>query len=130
MKIIVEGYGDMTVEVAAELALLRQEENARLLRQAASRQRRIAAASREAGNLACGHLVAQIDAPIYDYWQRREGRGFWSDKSNLKYMLKRHPELAVRSRSRRASIVNPGLPAPAAAAPADQILDAHGRAAA
>ena len=65
---------------------------------------------------------------MFAYWERREGRGFWHDKSNRAFMLKRHPELRVHSRSAKTTIVNPGLPAAAPAA--GVILDAHGRAAA
>ena len=127
MRIVHPEFGDMTADVAAELALMRQEEERRAFEQAAARQRRIAASGQEAGTLKCGHMVAQIDASVFDYWQRREGRGFWADKSNLRYMLKRHPELRVNSKSRRATILRPDLPARPARAATGTILDAHGR---
>lgn len=126
MKIIVEGYGDMTADVAAELALIRREETDRLIAQAAANQQRIAAAHKptEARTMQHGHMVAQIDAGVFNYWERREGRGFWADKSNRRHMLKRHPELAVRARTGRTMITVPELPA---AAPAGTILSAAGR---
>lgn len=133
MKIIVEGYGDMTADVAAELALLRKEEHKQLVAQAARNQAAIARAGNEARHLPCGFVSAQIDAGVYDYWTKREGRGFWSDKSNLRYMKKRHPEIAVRSRAGNTTIrVDRDFSArPAAAAlPAGTILNAQGRAAA
>lgn len=111
MKIIVEGYGDMTADVAAELALLRIEERDRLVNQAAARQRHIARATGTARTMQEGHLVAQIDADVFNYWEQREGRGFWADKSNRKHMLKRHPELAVHAKSARTTITVPELPA-------------------
>jgi len=134
MKIIVEGYGDMTADVAAELALLRIEEQNRVVREAAAQQARIARAGNEARHLPCGFLSAQIDEDVFNYWERREGRGFWADKSNLRYMKKRHPEIAVRSRAGKTTIrVEQKLPRAGAAArplPAGTILDARGRAAA
>lgn len=119
----------MTADVAAELALLRQEEHRRIVAQAAARQARIARAGREARHLGCGFLSAQIDADVYHYWEAREGRGFWKDKSNLRFMKKRHPELAVISRSGKTT-VRVERERPAAPLPAGTILDAHGRAAA
>ena len=47
-------------------------------------------------------LKAQIDARVHDYWRRREGAGFW--KSELKAMLRRHPELAVKAQSDQSRV--------------------------
>ncbi len=123
MKIIVEGYGDMTADVAAELALMRIAERDRLVKRAAGAQRRIAASTGTARTMREGHMVAQIDADVFNYWEQREGRGFWADKSSRDHMLKRHPELAVHAKSARTSITVPELPAPAAGT----ILAATGR---
>jgi len=49
-----------------------------------------------------GHQVAQIDARVHAYWRRREGPDFW--RNELKFMLKRHPELRVISRSATPTI--------------------------
>jgi hypothetical protein len=127
MKIMVEGYGDMTADVAAELALMRLAERNRVIQQAAANQRRIAAhaGSATARTMQHGHQVAQIDADVFNYWEQREGRGFWADKSNRRAMLKRHPELAVHAKSGRTTITVPELPG--SAAPAGTILAASGR---
>ena len=103
----------MTADIAAELALLRIAERDRVVRAAAANQRKIATAHRptEARTLTHGHQVAQIDADVYNYWEAREGRGFWSDKSNRRAMLKRHPELAVIAKSAKTTITVPELPA-------------------
>ena len=39
---------------------------------------------------------------LRDYWRRREGAGFW--KHELKNMLRRHPELAVKAQSDQARV--------------------------
>jgi len=106
MKIIVEGYGDMTADIAAEMALMRRAESDRVIKAAAENQRRITAATRNATaqTMKHGHMVAQIDADVFNYWEAREGRGFWADKSNRRAMLRRHPELAVKAKTGRTTI--------------------------
>jgi hypothetical protein len=69
--------------------------------------------------------VAQIDAEVFNYCEQREGRGFWADKSNRRFMLKRHPELAVHAKTGRTTITVPEIPG--SAAPAGTILTASGR---
>ena len=87
-------YGDLTEDVARELALLRQEEHARLYRNAARQQ---AALVRARPGEAVRHdtyrLKAELDPQVHAYWRMREGPGFW--KHELDWFLKRHPECAV-----------------------------------
>lgn len=89
-------YGDMTDDVAAELARMRHEADVQAYVEAPRRQARIA---QVCGQESVQHknglrLVAQIDQDVFNYWEIREGREFW--KHELGYMLKRHPQLAVK----------------------------------
>lgn len=130
-KIIDPVYGDMTADVAAELVLMEQEQEARDFAEAAARQKHIAATCGTEGSVfACGHQVAQIDAYVYNYWERREGRGFWKDKGERERFLKKNPECRVRARSGRTLVNGASLPKAPRTLPAGAILDAHGRRAA
>lgn len=113
MRIIHPDFGDISEDVAQELAKLRIQRNEEAVRFAARDQLRIAATcNRESIIGKHGlRLEAQIDENVFNYWEAREGREFW--KHEMKYMLKRHPEMAVKSVSPNATIVNPGLPAAA-----------------
>lgn len=108
MEIHVEGYGDMTEDVARELARMRQashEEDAAL---AQARQLHIArVCGTEAPLMQHGQLVAQVDAGVFNYWEQREGRGFFHDRSNRRDFLKKHPECAVKGVPRNPSIIVP-----------------------
>jgi len=90
-------YGDMTAEVAAELQKLNQSSDERAYAEATRRQRHIAhVCGQESLTMKGGmRLVAQIDESVFGYWEAREGREFW--KHELPFMLKRHPELAVKA---------------------------------
>lgn len=96
---------DITEDVARELVRQTQEDDLELHATAAARQAQIAAAFRDgqARTFRHGHMTAQIDARVHDYWRRREGHDFW--KHELKYMLKRHPELRVEARSEKPSVL-------------------------
>jgi len=95
MRIVHPDHGDITEDVARELARVEQEDNEELFRTAAARQAMIAKQNAQGGRLTPGFaLKANIDHRIYDYWRKREGRGFW--KSEMDWFLKRHPECAVR----------------------------------
>lgn len=97
MRVVVPGYGDMTAEVAIELAKLRVAENHRDAALAARRQAHIAkTCGTEAPLLDHGQLRAQIDGSVFSDWEKREGRGFFGDKSSLNDFLKRFPECRVR----------------------------------
>jgi hypothetical protein len=129
-KVIDPEYGDITADVAAELVLIEQEQEVRDFAQAAARQRHIARTmGTEARTFKEGHMVAQIDQYVYDYWERREGKGFWKDKANRERFLKKNPECRVRARTGRTVITVPAMPT-ARPNHTGLILDARGRAAA
>lgn len=100
-------YGDMTAEVAAELTKLNQAEEDEAYRNAHARQAEIAKTCGTDARLMDKNsglrLVAQIDASVFSYWEAREGKDFWSYKGELKRMLKKHPELAVKTKSNQFS---------------------------
>lgn len=99
MSIHVDGFGDMTEDVARALAEMRHEEEQELATGAALARQRLIAKETGAETAGFKHgrgLVASIDARIVAYWERRYGRAFFADKSNLKAFLKEHPECAVR----------------------------------
>lgn len=88
-------FGDMTEDVARELAAMRREAEDVAYLEATRRQRMLAASGRESVQHKSGlRLVAQIDESVFSYWEAREGREFW--RHELPYMLRRHPELAVK----------------------------------
>jgi hypothetical protein len=97
MRVHVDGYGDMTEDVARELHTMRME---RLAREAAvvdARQRFLAREHGEAPLLPDGQLVAQIDEAVYQHWVDRYGPKFWADKANRRWFLRKHPECRVRA---------------------------------
>lgn len=108
MRVHVEGYGDMTDDVARELAAMRQADTDRVAAKAYARQALLARELPEATHLAGGCLVAQVDEGVYQHWVDRYGAQFFSDKSNRDYFLKRHPECRVRSRAKNASVLFTG----------------------
>lgn len=109
MRIEIPGYGDMTADVAIELANLRREEHARDVALAATRQAHIAkVCGREAPLMEHGQLVAQIESATFTDWERREGKGFFGNKSNIRGFLKRFPECAVKGIPRKPSLRMPG----------------------
>ncbi len=97
MRVHVEGFGDMTQDVAAELAKMRLE---RVDREAAVVARRQAYLARECGEaplLPYGQVVMQVDEAVYQHYIDRYGVSFWADKSNRRWIAKRHPETAVKA---------------------------------
>lgn len=109
MRIFVPGYGDMTNDVAIALADLRREEHEMDMKFAAHRQAYIAKhCGTEAPLMTHGQLVAQIDGAAFADWERREGKGFFADKSSRRDFLKRHPECRVKGVRRNQSIIVPG----------------------
>lgn len=96
-RIVHPDHGDITEDVARELARVEHEDNEKLFREATARQAMIARENERGGRLTKGFaLKANIDGRIYDYWRKREGKDFW--KHEMPNMLKRHPEFAVRCR--------------------------------
>lgn len=100
MRIHVEGYGDMTEDVAMELAKMRHEEEQELASGVAlARQQHIAKETGAEIHGAGKHglrVAAQIDGRIVAYWERRYGRAFFTDKSNMAWFIKRHPDCGVK----------------------------------
>lgn len=106
-------FGDITEDVARELALMRQEDHRRLVLEAEQCQRAITQARPgEAKIQKAFALKAEIDPRVHAYWRMREGPGFW--KHELDWFLKKNPQCRVKSVSANPSIIHPGLPAGAA----------------
>lgn len=105
MAIHVEGYGDMTEDVARELAILKREEIDRIAAKAQQRQNFLAREFGETQTMSFGEVVGQIDEGVYQHWIDRYGVKFWQDKSNRDWFLKKHPECRVRARSARTTVV-------------------------
>jgi len=100
----VEGYGDMSADVAAELALIRKADLDRVAAKCDARQRYLARECGEAVMLKNGALVGQIDEGVFQHYVDRYGPKFWSDKSNRDWFLKRHPECRVKSVARNLAV--------------------------
>jgi hypothetical protein len=87
--------------------LLRRDYNERLLR-AAARQRRIAFLNHLHRPLAkdgYGERTFMID-PVFDaYWREYYGKTYTHDPELLKFLAKRNPEIALRSRGTREIMV-------------------------
>lgn len=98
MRINVEGFGDITEDVARELAALNRADQEKLIAgEAEARQTLIArAAGTETHGFKHGRQTGQVDAKVVAHWERRYGSDFWRDKSNRDWFFKRHPECAVR----------------------------------
>lgn len=101
---------DITEDVLRELQAIVDQDDAVLFATAEARQKKIAAAFRDGDprTFKTGHMVAQIDARIVDWWRRHKGREFWQHE--LKWFLKQHPECAVVARSERPTVRLTHLP--------------------
>lgn len=97
MRVHVEGYGDMTEDVARELAAMRMERVDREAKVVQARQRYLARECGEAPLLPYGQLVLQVDEAVYQHYIDRYGPKFWADKSNRRWIAKKYPECAVRA---------------------------------
>lgn len=119
-------YGDMTEDVARELQALNREAEERAYIEAGARQKLIARTCGRESRVMKGdggmRLIAQIDEDVYNYWEQREGREFWTEGGELNKMLKKHPELAVTPK-----IENPSIRVGFGAAPAKRVLSKRGR---
>lgn len=104
MSVHVDGYGDMTEDVARELAAMRRTDLDRVAAVVDARQRYLARECGEATHLANGQLVGQVDEAVYQHYVDRYGSTFWTDKSNRDWFLKRHPECRVRSRAANPTV--------------------------
>lgn len=109
MRIVHPEYGDISEDVARELAALRHQAHDVACLEAERRQRKIAAAQRESriDRKTGMRLVAQIDEDVFNYWESREGAEFW--KHELPFMMKRHPEIAVKPVSDRPTVLVDGF---------------------
>jgi hypothetical protein len=104
MRIQVEGYGDMTEDVARELAAMRQADTDRVATHCAARQALIAREAEGATTFDGGEVVASIDEGIYQHWVDRYGAQFFREKGNREYFLRQHPECRVRARAASPSV--------------------------
>lgn len=104
MAVYVDGYGDMTQDVARELHAMRMEELDRVTAKVDARQRYLARELGEAVHFDGGSLVGQVDEAVYQHYVDRYGASFWADKGNRKWFLKRHPECRVRSHAANPSV--------------------------
>lgn len=88
--------------------VLRKDYSAKLVR-AAARQRRIAAINHLHRPLAkdgFGERTLMID-PVFDaFWRECYGKDYTHDEALLKFLLKRNPEIGVRSRGTKAICVS------------------------
>lgn len=113
MRVIHPEYGDITEDVARELANIRREDHEKLVKDAVARNQRIAAARPGQAVVKKGFaLKAEIDPAVHAYWRMREGPGFW--KNELEWYLKKNPECRVKSVSEKAAVNfgGHGLPQP------------------
>ena len=126
LRIIHPDYGDMTEEVAREMAAIRREDNERLVHEAARMQAEIAAARPGDAVIHDGFaLKAQIHPGVHAYWRMREGPGFW--KHELGSMMKKFPELRVRARPANPTVRVDGLKGSEAIAPRRGPVGKRGR---
>ena len=96
-KVEVEGYGDMTEDVARELARIRTDDLDNVALKCDARQRFLAREHGEANFFDGGALVGQVDEAVYQHYVDRYGPEFFSDKSNRHWFLKKYPECKVKS---------------------------------
>lgn len=97
MSVHVEGYGDMTEDVARELHAMRMKDLDRVTAVVDRRQRYLAREHGEAQMLPDGAVVGQVDEAVFQHYVDRYGQAFWSDRSNRNWFLKKHPECKVKS---------------------------------
>lgn len=109
-RIIHPEYGDITADVLEELVEMQRLREPVILER---EQAEIAAlAGTAAKDFACGRMVGQVHADVFDYWAQREGLGFWYDKKNVDRFMSDNPATRVISRSGRAMVtVDTKLPA-------------------
>jgi hypothetical protein len=87
--------------------LLRRDYNQKLVRMAA-RQRRIAFLNhlhRPHAKDGFGELTFAIDPVVDAYWREYYGKRYTEDKDLMRFLAKRNPEIAVRSRGTKAIFV-------------------------
>lgn len=110
MRVIHPEYGDITEDVARELAAIRQEDHKQLVKHADRMQAEISSARSGTAVLHRNFaLKAQIHPAIYAHWRMKHGKGFW--KHEMDWFLKKNPQCRVRSKPLNSSVVVPDLSA-------------------
>lgn len=103
-----EGFGDMTLDVMAEIELM---ERAERVDQSVARLN-IAQMNKDLGErrlMECGQVIAEIDVDDYDRQAELEP-GCWTDKGFIKEFTKLIPESKVTSRPENVTVLHPGMP--------------------
>lgn len=104
MAVYVDGYGDMTQDVARELHAMRMQRLEREAKVVEARQKYLARECGEAVFFDGGHLAMQVDEAVYQHYVDRYGPKWWADKSNRKWIARRHPETVVKSRPANTTV--------------------------
>lgn len=108
MRVIHPEYGDITEDVARELAAERKRDHERLVREAERMQAEIARSlPGDAVTRPDFALKAAIHPAIHAHWRMKHGRGFW--KHEMDWFLKKNPQCRVRSRPANPTVVVPDL---------------------
>lgn len=108
MRVVHPEYGDITEDVARELAAIRRADHEQLVRDADRWQAQIIAARPGEAVVQKGFaLKAEIHPAIVSHWRMRYGAGFW--KHELDWFLKKNPKCRVKNRSAKPTIVVPAL---------------------
>ena len=111
LRVLSEDYGDITADVVREMAALRMEEFDREAAQADARQAALWQSTQGEGRVAkFGALKAQIDPFVFAHWEQRYGHGFFGEKGNLEWFLKKCPAARVKSRSDRLTVQGVSMP--------------------
>lgn len=111
LRVISEEYGDITEGVVQEMAALRMEEFDREAEQAEARQVALWKSTQGEARVAeFGALKAQIDPFVFAHWEQRYGHGFFGEKGNLEWFLKKCPSARVKARSDRLTVQGVSMP--------------------
>lgn len=111
LRVLSEEYGDITEDVAREMAAVRMEEFDRDMAQADARQAALWQSTQGEGRVAkFGAIKAQIDPFVFAHWEQRYGHGFFGEKGNLEWFLKKCPAARVKARSDRLTVQGVSMP--------------------
>lgn len=112
-RIVVEGYGDMTAEIAIELALIEKEKRDRDIALAAGRQAAIWRSNQgEAAMKEYGAPTMQVHESIFAAWESQLGPECWRDKGFRAWFAKKFPQCRVKAKSGRTTLMFGGPPPP------------------
>jgi hypothetical protein len=115
-RIVHPEFGDMTADIIEALLEEAKLDDPVILE---ARQAKIAAASGAmARDLSCGRVIAEFDEDVFQAWEQKEGRDFFTKKGDgVKYLNKHFPSTRVESRSPHVKVhVNRSAPAPVTSA--------------